>query len=270
VLEAFRDGIKRTYFYQFADAFTDAQAASKGLGKAENSFGLLRHDLTPRPSFIALRNLLRTVDGDSAPVASPGGLKLGVEGAPSDMRQQLLRSADGTYSLVLWRQVSLWDRTNKRPLTATPVRVDVVTGQPLSLVQRFDPVNSDTETGRWASPRRISVDLAGAPVVLRLTPAGVTASAPDPTAGASGVPASSSGVLTSPRSTTSPRPARASLVEHARQCRARGQSSGRSGRARASAHRAGHRRRAQARRTHYRFRSASGARACRRPSGSHR
>ncbi len=267
LLEAFRDGIKRTYFYQFADAFSDAQAASKHISNAENSFGLLRHDLTPRPSFIALRNLLRAVDGDSAPVASPGGLKVGVEGAPADMRQQLLRSADGTYSLVLWRQVSLWDRTNKRPLTAAPDRVDVVTGQPLSLAQRFDPVNSDTETGRWANPRRISVDLAGAPVVLRLTPAGVTASAAGPTAGASGVSASASGGVTHPGSTRSLRPASGKLVEHARKCVTRRKSSRSSGRARASAHRAGHRRGAGARRAQYRFK-ASGARACRRPSAS--
>ena len=267
VLEAFRDGIKRTYFYQFADAFTEAQRVSKDISKAENSFGLLRNDLTPRPSFIALRNLLRAVDGDSAPVASPGGLKMGVEGAPADMRQQLLRSADGTYSLVLWRQVSLWDRTGKRPLTAAPDRVDVVTGQPLSLAQRFDPSNTDTETGRWANPRRISVDLAGAPVVLRLTPAGVTAPT-SPTAGASGVSATSAGVSTSSGSATSSRPAtsqrpvRAKLVERLRKCR--------SGRARASARRGGHRRHARARRAHYRFRIASGARACRSASASHR
>ncbi len=170
VLEAFRDGIKRTYFYQLADPFTDAQAAAKGLGKAESSFGLLRNDLTPRPSFIALRNLLRTAGGSSAAVSSPGGLKLGFEGAPGDMRQLLLRSADGTYSLVLWRQVSLWDRIGKRPLTAAPDNVDVVMGQPLSLARRFDPVGSDAETARWANPRRISVNLAGEPVVLRLTP----------------------------------------------------------------------------------------------------
>ncbi len=193
VLEAFRDGIKRTYFYQLADPFTDAQAASKGLGKAESSFGLLRNDLSPRPSFIALRNLLRTAGGSSAAVATPGGLKLGFEGAPGDMRQLLLRSADGTYSLVLWRQVSLWDREAKRPLTPAPDRVDVVMGQPLSLARRFDPVGSDAETGRWANPRRLSVNLAGEPVVLRLTPGSASSPA---TPGSDPAPAGSSSGLT--------------------------------------------------------------------------
>ena len=52
----------------------------------ENRFGLLRTDLSRKPSFLSLRNLLRAVDADSAPVAAPGGLRLGIEGAPLDMR----------------------------------------------------------------------------------------------------------------------------------------------------------------------------------------
>jgi hypothetical protein len=169
-LEAFRWGISRTYIYQFADVMSPADAQTAGLSPSENSFGLLRFDLTPKPSFIALRNLLRTVDADSAAVASPGGLRVGLEGAGSDVRQLLLRSADGTYALVLWRPASVWDRDALRDLSPTPDRLDVVMGQRISLAQRFDPVASDSESQRWADPRRITVDLAGDPVVLRLTP----------------------------------------------------------------------------------------------------
>jgi hypothetical protein len=183
LLEAYRDGISRTFFYQFVDPFTEAQRVQKGLSKAEGTFGLLRNDLTPRPSYIALRNLMDAVDGDSARVASPGGLRLGIDGAPSDMRRLLLRSADGSYALVLWRQVSLWDRIGKRPVAATAVPIDVVMGQRLTLARRFDPVITSSETARWSDPRRISVDLAGAPVVLRLRPAGA---AGDPRTGGPG------------------------------------------------------------------------------------
>jgi hypothetical protein len=187
LLEAYRDGIRRTFFYQFVDPFTEAQRIQKGLSPAEGSFGLLRNDLTPRPSFIALRNLMDAVDGDSAPVGSPGGIRLGFEGAPSDMRRLLLRSADGSYALVLWRQVSLWDRIGKRPVTAAPVSVDVVMGEPIALARRFDPVVSSSETSRVSDPRRIGVALAGAPVVLRLTPASAAPQDPgSPGAGGGG------------------------------------------------------------------------------------
>ena len=103
-------------------------------------------------------------------MAAPGGLRLALEGAGSDVRRLLLRSADGSYSLVLWRPVSVWDRDARRDLTPAADRLDVVMGQPIALAQRFNPVDSGAEAERWTNPRRISVDVAGAPVVLRLQP----------------------------------------------------------------------------------------------------
>ena len=140
---------------------------------SENRFGLLRTDLSRKPSFLAVRNLLNAVDGDSAPVASPGGLHLGLESAPADIRQLLLRSADGSYSLVLWRAVSVWDPSSRVDLSPAPDRLDVVLGDRIALARRFDPVASDAEQQRWANPSRIPVDVAGGPVVLRLDPPGV-------------------------------------------------------------------------------------------------
>ena len=182
-LEAFRWGITRTYIYQFADLMSPADAQQAGLSPSQNSFGLLRWDLTPKPSYIALRNLLRTVDGDSAPVASPGGMRLAVQGAGPDVRQLLLRSADGTYALVLWRTVSVWDRTGLHDLSPAPAHVDVTLGEPVALARRFDPVASDAETQRWTDPQKIPVDLAGNPVVLRLVPKGAAGGAGGSTKG---------------------------------------------------------------------------------------
>ena len=155
--------------FQLADAWSPAQAqAWESLGPA-NAFGLLRWNLSRRPAFLSLRNLLRAVNADSALVPSPGGLRYGLEGAGPDVRQMLLRSADGSFALVLWRQVSIWDRDALKDLHPAPQRVDVVPGQPIALARRFDPVDSGSERRRWTEPRRIPVDLAGAPVVLRLT-----------------------------------------------------------------------------------------------------
>jgi hypothetical protein len=175
VLEAFRFGIERTYLYTLADLWSDAEAQARQFPKSENSFGLLRFDLSPKPSFIALRNLLRAVDADSPPVPSPGGLRFDLEGAGADVRRLLLRSADGSYALVLWRDVSVWDRAALRDLSPAADRVDVVLGQPLATARRFDPVASAAETQRWTSPSRLSVELRGEPVVLRLVPPGAGA-----------------------------------------------------------------------------------------------
>jgi hypothetical protein len=174
VLEGFRGGVERTYFFQLADPWPDASKPAS-VPLAENRFGLLRSDLSRKPSFLTLRNLLRATDGDSAPVASPGGLHLALEGAGPDVRQLLLRSADGSYSLVLWRTASVWDVAGRVDLSPPPDRTDVMLGDRIALARRFDPVASDAEQQRWTEPTRIPVDIGGAPVVLKLTPPGAQA-----------------------------------------------------------------------------------------------
>jgi hypothetical protein len=176
VLEGFRGGVERTYFFQLADPWTDANKPPS-VPLTENRFGLLRADLSRKPAFLSVRNLLRAVDGDSAPVASPGGLHLGFESAPGDLRQLLLRSADGTYSLVLWRAVSVWNATSRVDLFPASERVEVALGDRISLARRFNPVDSAEEQQRWTSPSRLGVDVGGGPVVLKLTPRGAEAGA---------------------------------------------------------------------------------------------
>ncbi len=168
-LEGFRGGVVRTFIYQLADEWP-AGGQPAYVPALENSFGLLRGDLSPKPSFLALRNLLRAVGAGSPPVAALGGLRYGIEGAPPDLRQLLLQSADGSFALVLWRDVSVWDRFARQDLAVASAPFEVVLGQPMALAQRFDPVDSDAERGRWANPGGIPVDVAGAPVVLRFTP----------------------------------------------------------------------------------------------------
>ena len=78
---------------------------------------------------------------------------------PPDVRQLLLRSADGTYSLVLWRERErLGPRRRRWTCPRRPTALDVVLGEPIALAQRFDPVASDAEPQRWADPSRIPVD----------------------------------------------------------------------------------------------------------------
>jgi hypothetical protein len=164
-LEGFRNGLERTYVYQFLDPWTNVTGF-------ENKFGLLRTDLSPKPSFLALRNLLRAVDGDSAPVSDPGGVRFSLEGAQPDVRRLLLRSANGSYALVVWREVSVWDRVGKHDLYPSPEALTVDLGQPMAQAVLFKPVESSSEVARVDDPNRIPLALDGSPVVLRLIPPG--------------------------------------------------------------------------------------------------
>jgi hypothetical protein len=178
VLEAFRGGIERTFLFQLADAWSPAQVQQWNLSEQANSFGLLRSDQSPKPGFTSLRNLMHAVDSGSGPVPSPGGMRFGLEGAGGDVRHLLLRSADGSFALVLWRQVSVWDRSALKDLFPGPDQLDVVLGERIALARRFEPVDSDAELQRWTEPRRIPVALGAGPLVLRLSPPGAESTLP--------------------------------------------------------------------------------------------
>ena len=152
LLEAYRDGIERTFFYQFVDPFTEAQRVQKGLSQAEGSFGLLRNDLDAsavlhRPSEPDGCGRRRLRAGRLARRDQPRLRGVAVRHAPSPaaVRGRELRAgplASGE-PLGPGRQAAADGRTG---------RVDVVMGQPLSLAQRFDPVDLLVRDGALERP----------------------------------------------------------------------------------------------------------------------
>ncbi len=102
-LEHFRSGIPRTYAYELLD-----EKPERAGRDPEQHFGLLRSDFSRKPAFRALRNLLDVVGPDEGtPELKP--LRMGMSG-PAGMRRLVLRRADGTYLVALWRLDSAWDR----------------------------------------------------------------------------------------------------------------------------------------------------------------
>ena len=120
----------------------------------ENTFGLLRWDFTPKPAFLALRNLLDASTADSAPVSNPGGLRYGLEGAGPDSASCCSARPAATRSGAM----AGGERVGPlRPRDLDPGldSVDVTMGEPISLARRFDPVES---AGRASALDRAATD----------------------------------------------------------------------------------------------------------------
>ncbi len=144
LLEFFKDGIERTYLYELVDELPDPAGRD-----AERHYGLLRYDLTPKPAFVAVRNLLRTV---RAPRSEGGrarsaGISANVF-APRTVRSLLLRRSDGRAVVALWRTDPLWDPSRQRRLEVPVLRVRLALdgGKPLAVV--------DPTTGAVGRPPR--------------------------------------------------------------------------------------------------------------------
>ncbi len=108
LLNNFNAGVVRTFLYEFVD---------EGNAGAEQTYGLLRSDLTEKPAYVALKNL-SLMTFDSGPKFIPQKLAYKVQGATRDTFHTLLQKSDGTFLLILWQEVSSWD-----PKTMTAKRV---------------------------------------------------------------------------------------------------------------------------------------------------
>jgi len=126
----FKKGIERIFIYSLIDELDD-----------EESYGLLAHtasyDLEPRPAYHALQRFLAILSDPCSPhEAQPLGH--GLSGNLESVETLLLQKRDGAWILLIWQEVSLWNRTSvtaivppRRPLTLSlPFSASVIAYEP--------------------------------------------------------------------------------------------------------------------------------------------
>jgi hypothetical protein len=108
--ELFRHSISKAFIYEFVDEGFD--------GGMENSFGLVRGDLTPKPAYTALQSMIGLLQ-DSGGSFSPATLAYGFvpSADQSYTRLQyahdlLLQKSDGDFFLLFWHEISDSSRVN--------------------------------------------------------------------------------------------------------------------------------------------------------------
>ena len=107
--EYFRKGVARAYSYEFIDEFEDKPQTNR-----EAHFGLLRRDLTPKPAYGAVKNLIAVLqEKNAAPGFKPASLDYTLQVAPAEgydktqyTHHLLLQKSEGDFYLVLWHEVS--------------------------------------------------------------------------------------------------------------------------------------------------------------------
>lgn len=159
VLEAIRRGMPRVYLYELIDRWNDPF----GIDTAAH-FGLLTHDLRPKPAWTSLVRLQRTLLDGGAPDGRPTPARARVLEGPEDLRLVAFRRTDGTTALALWRAVSQWDNQAlvETPAAPAPVRLD----WPADVGGALATNITTGERTRLPSSRTISARLDGAPVVI--------------------------------------------------------------------------------------------------------
>jgi hypothetical protein len=127
--------------------------------------GLVRPDFTPKPAFWAMSNLMQLVS-DPGPAFTPGRLAYSVSNAPSDLRQLLFQKRDGTFTLFLWRDVSIWDPYAVKPLAVSQAKFTVNLGTSSS-VSTVRPTTAASPQARMTGST-VPVSLGGEVVALQI------------------------------------------------------------------------------------------------------
>ena len=110
-------GEQRMYSYELIDSFDDPDGSN-----AEAHFGLLNHDLSPKPAYLAMQRLIALLS-DRGPAFTPESLGVTPTGLPADARYVLTQKRDGTFVLLLWRDVAIYDPVAQQPIEVAPVDV---------------------------------------------------------------------------------------------------------------------------------------------------
>lgn len=168
--EYFNAGIARTISYEFLDEFPDEAT------NAEASFGMVRRDLSPKPAYTALKNLIAMLSESKwdaqarkwkTPIVRPHAVNFELVGAPADVHHTLLQKSDGSYYLLLWREASSWDTAKQQEIPVAPARVEVRFGLPIPGAQLFN-LKSAAPVGNWSNTRSLVLDVPDEIVVLKL------------------------------------------------------------------------------------------------------
>lgn len=169
-LEYFNRRVPRVYQYELYDHFVDKSGT--GLANHEAHFGLISYDGRKKPAYRALRNLL-ALTADRGPAHTPGKLSYSLT-RPGTMpiSQTLLQKRDGTFVLLLWRNVSVWDFKNRADTPVSPVNVTIGLAARAAEAKVYRPSLGALPRATHTNTSSVTVPLAGDVTAIVLKPAG--------------------------------------------------------------------------------------------------
>lgn len=165
LLEYFAHGLVRTYPYELLDDAPDPE-----LDDRESNFGLLRNDLSPKPAFTAVRNLLHLL-ADPGPSFAPGSLDYTLADSGTQLHSELLEKRDGTFYLALWRWKAIWNPDEKTEQTVAPQPVQLQLAQPAGTYAVYEPSTSAEPVASGGAPTSsLSVPVGAGATIVELRP----------------------------------------------------------------------------------------------------
>ncbi|WP_250126122.1 hypothetical protein [Chroococcidiopsis sp. CCMEE 29] len=161
-LEQFNYGIHRTFGYELINESNDGNNLYK-------NFGLLRHDGSEKPAFVALKNLIRVLK-DPGPNFTPTALDYVLSGNTTNVHHTLLQKRDKKFYLVLWQEVSGFEVNARQYINVPTQQVTLTLNTPIAKATTYLPNKSTQWVKQDTNPKQITLDVPDYPMVVELEP----------------------------------------------------------------------------------------------------
>jgi hypothetical protein len=163
--EFFNRGIERTYLYELADQGPSTTAR-------EENFGLLRYDMSEKPAFVAMENLIDLLEDPEAGEFTTDALDYTLTGSGdiSKVHHTLLQKSDGRFYLMLWQEAGGFDRSQQTVIVNPPIAVTLTLNDPMAQASTYLTNQSLTPTATYLNPTLINLNVPDEMLVVELTP----------------------------------------------------------------------------------------------------
>ncbi|MGO9200429.1 MAG: hypothetical protein ACLQM8_07805 [Limisphaerales bacterium] len=160
----FNRGMTKAYKYELLDLKPDP-----GFTDLERHFGLVRTNGAPKPSFLALKNLLHLL-ADPGPAAQSSSLAFQLSGATNNVHRTLLQKRDGTFWLALFQEAASYDVKTHRDLGVPPAIVTLKLPWTAPEIRLFRPNDSAEPTERIAASSEVKLAVPDEVLLVEIKP----------------------------------------------------------------------------------------------------
>ncbi|QNI32243.1 hypothetical protein H7849_25200 [Alloacidobacterium dinghuense] len=163
--QSFNAGIEKTYLYEFFDEGNDPAQTNQ-----EFHFGLVRYDGTPKPAFVAMRNLISILRDNSGGPASAGMLSYQISDESPNLAHTLLRKRNGAYYLAIWQEVPSYDTKTQTDLVVQAVHESISFPKAFRHINLYNPMESASPIQQWSKAAKVDVNIPDHVLVLEMLP----------------------------------------------------------------------------------------------------
>ncbi|WP_009633689.1 hypothetical protein [Synechocystis sp. PCC 7509] len=175
-LEYFRKGFVRTCSYEFLNEWNQPT-------NSEANFGLLRNDLSEKPAYTALKNVITRMKdpGVNAKTFTPQALDFSLTVTPPAgynrsqyVHSVLLQKTNGSFYLALWHDISNNDTTVTPPRSiehpAMPTKINLNTRISRASTFVLDDAGNKIEGDIAVNNNTVSLNVTDKVTIIKLTP----------------------------------------------------------------------------------------------------